>query len=357
MPSRVRSGSRASTNVARPRSQADQMLLAQTREQLQEKERVPPRAVGQGQQGVVGSGAEDVSRYFGNSARLEAPENRLDGPVAKQLGDGAPQIVARLDGSEGQHPADRHRSQAGRQGAYRGPCAAVCPLQVVEADQDRLAKRGLLEQRLDVLQHPVPLLPGGMRIPERGTVEQRLSPAEQRVHQHGQLYGRVAGLGHPVADSETSLPRGRHGLFDQAALTQSRAAFNQPAGPGSAPEPGQVIVQRGHLDVPAAQRVRHGTVRSGNRARRGPRCGVQDVSAHFGRPILARISQPGAQSRVEGRSACPAGVRAVQIPPPDPAGHPPARSISLGYRWRGEEVLDGRWCECLASRKCELPTQ
>ena len=197
---------------------------------------------------------EDVSRYFGNSARLEAPENRLDGPVAKQFGDGAPQIVARLDGSEGQHPADRHRSQAGRQGAYRGPCAAVCPLQVVEADQDRLAKRGLLEQRLDVLQHPVPLLPGGMRIPERGTVEQRLSPAEQRVHQHGQLYGRVAGLGHPVADSETSLPRGRYGLFDQAALTQSRAAFNQPAGPGPAPEPGQVIVQRGHLAVPAAKR-------------------------------------------------------------------------------------------------------
>ena len=94
------------------------------------------------------------------------------------------------------------------------PCAAVCPLQVVEADQDRLAKRGLLEQRLDVLQQPVPLFPGGMRIPERGTVEQRLSPAEQRVHQHGQLYGRVAGLGHPVADSETSLPRGRHGLLD-----------------------------------------------------------------------------------------------------------------------------------------------
>ena len=128
MPSRTRSGSRASTNVARPAVEADEMLLAQTGEQLQEKERVPPHAVGQGQQGVVGSGAEDVSRHFGDSARLEAPENRLVGPVAKQFGDGAPQIAARLDGSEGQHPADRQRSQAGRQGAYRGPWCRCLPI-------------------------------------------------------------------------------------------------------------------------------------------------------------------------------------------------------------------------------------
>jgi hypothetical protein len=76
--------------------------------------------------------------------------------------------------------------------------------------------------------------------------------AEQRVHQHGQLHRHVAGLGHAVADNETASLRGRHGLLDQAALTKSRAAFNQPAGPGPVPHPGQVLVQQGQLVVPAA---------------------------------------------------------------------------------------------------------
>ena len=274
------------------------MLLAQTGEQLQEKERVSracPRPGRAGSRRERRRGRQSItSATAASSRRLE---NRPVGPVAKQFGDGAPQVAARLDGAEGQHPADRQGSQAGRQGAYRCPGAAVGPLQVVEADQDRLAQGGLLEQRLDVLQQPVTLLAGGVRIPECGTLEQRLRPPEQRVHQHGQLYGRVAGLGHAVADSETASLRGRGGVLDQAALTESRGAFDQPAGPGPAPQPGQVIVQRSQLVVPAAQRVRHGTVRSGIRARRGPRCGVQGVSAHFGRPILARHKhQPVARS-------------------------------------------------------------
>ena len=103
--------------------------------------------------------------HFGDSGLVQAPENRLAGPVAEQLGGSAPQIAARLGGAEGQHPADRQRSQPGRQGAYRRPGAAVSPLQVVEADQDRLAQSGLLEQRLDVLQQPVTLLAGGVRSP------------------------------------------------------------------------------------------------------------------------------------------------------------------------------------------------
>ncbi len=228
------------------------------------KERVPLRAFGQGQQGGVGGGAEDVSRHFGDSGLVEAPENRLAGSVAEQLGGSAPQIAAGLGGAEGQHPADMQRSQPRRQAAHRCPGTAISPLQVVEADQDWLAQSGLLKQRLDVLQQPVTLLAGGARIPECRTLEQRLRPPEQRVHQYCQLHSRIAGLGHAVADAESGLPRSRHGLLQQAALTESRAAFNQPAGPGPAPQPGQVIVQRSHLAVPAAQRVRHGSVRSIN---------------------------------------------------------------------------------------------
>lgn len=117
---------------------------------------------------------------------------------------------------------------------------------------------GLLQQRLDVLQQPVTLLTGGVRIPERGTIEHRFGAREQRIHQHRQLHGRITGLGHAVAGRETILPSGRHRPFDQAALTEPRAALNKPAGPGPAPQPGQVIAQRGQLAVPAAQRIHHG---------------------------------------------------------------------------------------------------
>jgi len=238
------------------------VLLPESGEQFHEKERVSPHAFGQGQQGVVGHGAEDVGRHVGDGGPVEAPENRLAGSVAEQFGDSAPQVTARLGGAEGQHPADRQGSQAGRQGAYRCPGAAVSPLHVVEADQDRLAQGGLLEQCLDVLQEPVTLLARGARIPECRSFEHRLRPPEQRVHQYGQLHGRIAGLGHAVADRETATPRGRGGVLDQAALAESRAAFDQPAGPGPAPQPGQVLVQRGHLVVPAAQRVGHARMRS-----------------------------------------------------------------------------------------------
>jgi hypothetical protein len=105
--------------------------------------------------------------------------------------------------------------------------------------------------------------------------------AEQRVHQHRQLHRRITGLGHAVTDRETGLPRGRDGLLDQAALPQTRATFKQPAGPGPAPQPGQMLVQQGELGVPAAQRIRPGGTCSGNPAPHGSR---RDVVAASHRP-------------------------------------------------------------------------
>ena len=259
------------------------MLLAETGEQFHEEERVPLHAFGQGQQGIVGSGAEDVSDHFGDSGLIQAPENRLAGPVAELLGGSVPQIAACLGGTKGQHPAHRQGSQAGRQSAYRRPGAALSPLQVVQADQDRVAQSGLLQQRLDVLQQPVTLLAGGVRIPECRTLEQRLRPLEQRVHQHGQLHGRIAGLGHAVADSETRLLGGRHSLFHQAALTEPRAAFNQPAEPGPAPKPCQMIPQQRNLAIPAPQRIRHAGVRSIDPARSHRRPAADPAITRHGR--------------------------------------------------------------------------
>jgi len=201
-----------------PRIDADQVLFPQAREQLQEKERVPPRALGQGQQGIVGSGVKDVSRHLGDSGLVKTPENRLAGSVAEQFGDHAPQIAVRLDGTGGQHPADRQGSQPGRQCAYRRPGTAVSPLQVVKADQDRPAQRGLLKQGLDVFQQPVALLARGAGFPECRTFQQRLRPAEQCLHQHDQLHGRIAGSGLALTNSETILPRCGHHLLDQAGL-------------------------------------------------------------------------------------------------------------------------------------------
>ena len=161
------------------------MLLPQAGQQLQEEERVPLHALGHGQQAIVRDGAEYIRHHLGDRGLVQVPENGLAGSVADQFGDRAAQIAAPLDGPEGQHPAHRHRSQPGRQGTYRRPGTAVRPLQVIKADQDRLARSRLLQQRLDVLQQPVPLLAGGMRILQRRPVQQGLGSAEQRVHQHG----------------------------------------------------------------------------------------------------------------------------------------------------------------------------
>ena len=80
-------------------------------------------------------------------------------------------------------------------------------------------------------------------------------------HLQSETRGAVAGLLDGLLRLLDYLLRG---LLQQAALTESRAAFNQPAGPGPAPQPGQVIVQRSHLADPAAQRVQHGRVRFTN---------------------------------------------------------------------------------------------
>ena len=113
--------------------------------------------------------------------------------------------------------------------AYRCPGAAVSPLQVVEADQDRLTQSGLLEQRLDVLQEPVTLL-----------AEARESPSAERSSKgSGPPNSASISTASSTAASPARPRRGRQRnrisarprrRADQAALT-SPGAFDQPAGP------------------------------------------------------------------------------------------------------------------------------
>ena len=129
-------------------------------------------ALGQCEESVVWCGAEDVGCHIGDGGLIEAFEGRLVGPVAQQHGEDPAQVTVGLGGAESEHPADRQRRQAARKAAKRCGGAAVGPLQVVEADHDRLAKSSLLEERLDVLQQPVALLGRRVRIAEgRSLVE------------------------------------------------------------------------------------------------------------------------------------------------------------------------------------------
>jgi hypothetical protein len=77
------------------------------------------------------------------------------------------------------------------------------------------------------------------------------------------------------------------------------------------------------------------------------------VDADHGEPLVAECFHESDQVPGRGAGVVPVLglVRQATIK------RAAERSISLGYRWRGEEVLDGRRCGRLASRKCELPTQ
>jgi hypothetical protein len=210
-------------------------------------------ALGECEECIVRWSAEDVGRHQGDGSTIEALEGRPVGPVAHQRGDGPSQVTVGLGGAEGEHPADRQRRHAAWQRANRCGGAAVRPLQVVEADHDRLAQCGLLEERLDVLEQPVALLGEGVRVPEGRPLQEGRRSIEEGVHQHRELHGSVDGFGHTVADGEAGAPGSRHDLLQQAALAEPRPALDQPGGPHPGAEAVEMLVQRRQLVVPAAQ--------------------------------------------------------------------------------------------------------
>jgi len=74
----------------------------------------------------------------------------------------------------------------------RGGRAVVGPVQIVEAQQQRLVHGGALEQRFDVCSSQT-LLRRGVLIAQESGVEQRRIVLEQRFEERGQLDDAIGG--------------------------------------------------------------------------------------------------------------------------------------------------------------------
>jgi hypothetical protein len=115
-------------------------------------------------------------------------------------------------------PRDRAVGQPPRKLTERGSGAAIGPLHVVQADQQRVIQGRLAEQRLDVAQQPEPLLRHGMHITQCAPVDQRRVGTEQGLHQRRQLDNAVDRIGHAAARAKSHALRGDPPRLEQPRL-------------------------------------------------------------------------------------------------------------------------------------------
>ena len=92
---------------------------------------------------------------------------------------------------------------------------------------ERPVERGALEHRLQVLQQPVPLLGQRVKLPQPGSLEQRVRAVEQRGHQRSKLDDPRAGLGRAGADPEREPSRDPGRLGQQAGLAHARLSLDE----------------------------------------------------------------------------------------------------------------------------------
>ena len=237
----------------------DTALLRQAGEQLGEPERVAAGIGGQRQQRGAGLRAERVGHDVDDVRVLQRGER--DGGDLHVAGQPRGE-AARVRLGRRRDPGDRRAGQLRGDRRDRGDRRVVGAVQVVERDHDGLPRRRLLQQGREARDEPVALLGRGRQVGERGAVEHRLAPGEQRGHQEPERRGAVPGL-----------RRGRAGpgadpLADPDRLLQQPGA----AHPGRAAD--QRDRRRAGLQAPdlVADRVELGRA-TAQPARRRPGCG------------------------------------------------------------------------------------
>ena len=144
-------------------------------------------------------------------------------PPATRAARPAVHSAAGLDRTGGQDPGDRNRLEPDREGAQRRQGAAIGPLQVVETHQHRPSRRRALQQRLQILHQPIPLLGTATYGRQRGALEQRRRPVEQRPQQRRELDDGLGRVGLAQANPYLPPTRHPHRLREQAALPRSPA--------------------------------------------------------------------------------------------------------------------------------------
>ena len=192
----TRRGSWPSISSARPSTTRIRALLLQSEKRLDDEERA---AVGL-RQLLRGSTDRAARRACPSPAarphRRRAGRGRSCAPLrcfscssactSGVASRGGRRAITQAIGS----PIEPHRQRANRRGR-----SAVCPVGVVDRDQERRLERGALEQLLQVSQQPEPLLGLRMKSREPAGVEQRLGSVEQRCQQRRKLDHRLARIG------------------------------------------------------------------------------------------------------------------------------------------------------------------
>jgi hypothetical protein len=231
---------------------ADEVFVAEARDQLREHERAAVRVPDEVEKRVVGLGVHDVLGHLGHGGVVERAEGDRLGAAAVEVLDRAEQRRRAPARAEGEDPGDRQGREADGQRAQRRCGPAVGPLQIVERDQQRPIECRALEHRLQILQQPISLLRQRVKLPKPGSVEQRVRAVEERGHQRSELDDPRAGLGGADADPERKPSRNPCRLGQQAGLAHPRLSLDEHHRPSARARTVKLDTDRREFTVPTA---------------------------------------------------------------------------------------------------------
>ena len=197
------------------------LLFLQPEERLDDEERAAVGFRQLLQDRLIGLRAEHVRRQLRDRIVIERPEDDRARSLFLELFERVHERRRFARRAKRDHPGDRQSHQAHRQRAEGRDRSAVCPLGVVDGDQERRLERRALEQLLQVSKQPEPLLGLCMQRRERVGIEQRLGSVEERREQCCKLDHRLARIGGAAADSDAEAASDRRDLGEQAALAHA----------------------------------------------------------------------------------------------------------------------------------------
>ncbi len=146
--------------------------------------------------------SEHVRGYLCDRGVIEWAECDRARPLLLQLFERVHEWCRLARRAKRDHPGDRQSHQSHRQGAKRRDRSTVCPVGVVDRDQERRLEGCPFEQLLQVSQQPEPLLGPCVQSAELVGVEQRFGSVEEGREERCKLDNRLARIGCAAPDSD-----------------------------------------------------------------------------------------------------------------------------------------------------------
>ena len=238
----------------------DEPLFAESRKELDEKERAAGWPLGHLQQVAIRFRPQDVGRHLRDPGLVHRTECDLGRSVTRQEVNGAPNLG-------GSRPGRRAITQpigtvASRDGNARSRPPSRCrPTERHRGRPARAPERRPLKQRFEILQQPISLLGRSVRVAQGRAVKDRGTTLEQGLHQHRQLDDRVARVSHTAADPYRQASRHRRHLPEKAALTHPGAPLHQDDRTETGKKLVEVLTQDRQLRVAATDGLDGSTLR------------------------------------------------------------------------------------------------